>query len=108
MIKKILSNVSNKVKAIYLLWVLFNLFLFLSNTTQMDGNKFRKVISPIVSFPPVENYHTKVFFPLTSPDIFDMKYVAFYDITEFLFYVLSPIFIYVIIKLYTTKEKLNE
>lgn len=103
MIKKILSNVSNKVKAIYLLWILINLSLFFFNTNKIKSNfdNHRYHSSTVDGEVP----HSRVFFPFTSPDILDMKYVVFYDITEFIFYAILPIFIYVIIKLFTNKDK---
>lgn len=116
MIKKILLNVSNKVKAVYLLWILLNLFLLLFYAKEINLKDFsyREIYyynftlgmgysmeKPIIS-------HSEIFFPFTSLSILDMRFVAFYDITEFIFYTIFPFFIYVIIKLFTTKDKPNE
>jgi len=120
MIKKILSNASNKVKAIYLLWILINLCLLLFNSGKIYYYNLGYEEGEFVPY--IDLYdnavekldnkyvisHTKIFFPLTSPFLLDMKFVAFYDMTEFIFYTIFPIFIYVIIKLFTTKDKPNE
>lgn len=45
---------------------------------------------------------------LTSPSLLNMGLVVSYDITDFIFYSIAPIIIYVIIKLFTTKDKSNE
>jgi len=126
MIKKIFSNVSNKVKAVYLLWILVNLFLLLVNAKEITHYEFAKknnynlnenkeylkklieLRNNTVRSGNSEISHTKIFFPFTSLEPLNLNYIAFYDITEFIFYTLFPIFIYVIIKLFTTKEKLNE
>ena len=150
MIKKILLNVPNKVKAIYLLWILINLSLLFLNTKEIvyavDLSGESKTIAEGIerdnvlkkadrkyNLPETKNSivfsqfkydfsdfdyekkgdkwiipHTKVLFPFTSPYFLDMEFVAFYDITEFLFYSIIPIIIYIVIKLFTTKDKPNE
>ena len=116
MIKKILSNVSNKVKAIYSLWILFNLSLLLFNAKEINLKDFSYTEIYYYNFTVGMGYskgnpiisHLEIFFPFTSLSILDMRFVAFYDITEFIFYTIFPIFIYVIIKLFTTKYKPNE
>ena len=72
-----MKHPSNKAKSIYLFWVFVQAILWITNTNSFSWAK-------------------KEFFPFTSSiytgrDNFDLN---FYDITEFLFYTISPILIY--------------
>lgn len=81
---KILLNVPNKVKAVYLLWVIFNLYLFISDTRE-----YNTLLNEFFSFGL-------------------WKYIKNYGLKEFLFYSIAPVIIYIIYKLFTTKDKPNE
>jgi len=90
MIKKILLNVSNKVKAVYLLWVLINFYLFISN----------------IQISSYEDWYFNLSNQLNH--FYPSGRIKHYDITEFIFYSIAPVFLYIIYKLFTTKDKPNE
>lgn len=71
-ILKILKEVSNKLVAIYLIWFFINLMFLLLGSKHSSG--------------------TRYFFPFRG----DFRN---YDISEFIIYILLPVFIYVIFKL---------
>lgn len=83
----VLSNVSYKLKAIYLLWFLANLILLLMNNSIQDiffgGNNI---------FIPIEDYE-----------------LEYYDMSEFLAYTITPVIIYASVKLFFKKNnQINE
>ena len=84
--KKFHSAIPNRIKAIYLTWVGIHLTLFL-----LSGNFLLKQRS--------------AFFPFRahwSHNFFD---IDVYDIKEFIFYLIIPIIIYTIIKLWNQNDK---
>lgn len=100
-----MKKISNKGKAFYLAWVLVNLGLLLfSPPTQsvLLGNGRRVILY----------YPREFFYPFTKGDLtiqtvtFNFKSfdLQFYDITEFLFYTIAPIFIYFIIRLLNSSK----
>jgi hypothetical protein len=82
---------TNKATAIYLLWCLIHLFLFLSS-------------------PPNDCDKTAFFYPFTNGYLdfyggfvsFDLQ---FYDITEFMFYAIAPILIYYAVSFWNKAPK---
>jgi len=114
-IKNILRNTPNILKAIYLLWILINLYLLLSNFNRINagfyGEKFYSYFDHSYTYTigGLDFYYkSKVFFPFTSPYILDMKFVEFYDGTEFIFYLLAPIILYLIFRLIFSKRKISD
>ena len=80
-----LQPIPNKAKAIYLIWFSFNFILLL-----ISGNGLSKIRA---DFYPIKITRYKTYF-------FDQRT---YDYSEFLIYILAPIFIYSIIILWRKK-----
>ena len=80
-----LQPIPNKAKAIYLIWFSFNFILLL-----ISGNGLSKIRA---DFYPIKITRYKTYF-------FDQRT---YDYSEFLIYILAPIFIYSIILLWRKK-----
>ena len=94
---------NNKVTAIYLMWGLIHLGLWLSSPRTPHRNNIETGQEIIIYYP------TKFFYPFTKGfeargnyffENFDLQ---FYDFTEFAFYLIAPIFIYYIITLLRSK-----
>ncbi len=80
--KKFFTTIPNRHKAIYLIWVGVNIILLLTS-----GNVFK---------------HRDWFYPFGNRGVeFDIRD---YDYSEFLIYLLIPIIIYYVIKLWNKKD----
>ena len=88
--RKFFQSIPNKIKAIYLIWFLIHFILYL-----ISGNGFTHYNS--VFFPLKESYDGFFGYPSSYFDLSN------YDYSEFLVYILSPIFIYAIIYLWRKK-----
>lgn len=87
--KAFLNSISNKAKAIYLLWVLIHFLLWMFN-----GFIIHQYVKGLVFRWSNTNYYNK-FFPLSD--------IQYYDISEFLFYTIVPIVLTAIIYLFIKK-----
>tara|TARA_Y100000588_G_C13610362_1_gene650953 strand:+ start:34 stop:495 length:462 start_codon:yes stop_codon:yes gene_type:complete len=85
--KKIFSQVSDKVKGIYLLWVVLHGVLFM-----IAPSKF-------------SIYSTQYLYPFDTPYRDDRGSLVIYDITEFLFYLIVPVLLYMAYKLIKPEPK---
>jgi hypothetical protein len=78
------QSIPNKIKAIYLVWFLIHLILYLASINVL-----------------YHSFYERNFYPFLNNEItFD---IAAYDYSEFFIYLLSPIFIYAIIYLWKKK-----
>jgi hypothetical protein len=86
-LRKFFQSIPNKIKALYLVWLLIHFILFLISINE-------------------DPYYKRYFYPFKGryDNFFDLKS---YDYSEFLIYILSPIFIYAIIYLWKKSKKYN-
>jgi hypothetical protein len=89
----------NKVIAVYLAWFLVNLFLLLSSqpTITFDDGSYINAR---------EIYPTDCFYPFTKAyGHFNYCDLEFYDLTEFIFYLIAPILIYYAVSFWNKAPK---
>ena len=94
---------NNKTTAIYLMWSLLQITLFLAKPR----------IKPFQSYKPLYSFGEDLYFYPFTKGVWDNGYedtrtfnyfdLQFYDITELAFYLIAPIFIYYIITLLRSK-----
>jgi hypothetical protein len=83
--KKFLSSIPNKVKAIYLVWVGLQLFMYVASGNFLD-------------FSPGYNASHNIFpFSNEVKLRFDLSY---YDLSDFIFYLLTPVLLYYVFYLW--------
>ena len=78
-LKSTILSIPPKVKSIYLIWILLNIFIWFA----FGGSE----------------YGSEHFFPFTTSDL------EYYDIKEASFYIISPIIIFIAIKLWKSKSQ---
>ena len=89
-LRNFLKSITNKIKALYLLWFLIHFILFLVTLNDYGFTRYYNYKDDF--FPFTRDNSISYFFNLSS-----------YDYSEFLVYSLSPIFIYAIIYLWRKK-----
>lgn len=90
---------SNKAKAIYLIWGLIHLVLLLTYTEGSGRNNFYPFFNKRYIYTRGKEFiERELSFSKTE----------YYDITEFIFYMLAPILIYYIFALLKTKDEADK
>lgn len=94
--KQFFTTIPNRLKAVYLLWIFIHFVLFLLGSSF----EYREY------FYPIGRVATDKYYNLTR--IYD-KGIAFdldvYDYSEFLLYVVTPIVIYFVLRLWNKKDE---
>ncbi len=86
--KNFLASIPNRIKAIYIVWAFIHFILFFISGNFLSG-------------------HNRFFYPFSSPPLYNWKLTfnpESYDALEFIIYVVAPIIIYYVIKLWNKKD----
>ena len=96
--KNFLSSIPNRIKAIYIVWAFIHFILLLFSGNFFHYNKY---FFPIGS----NSFQSKRLYPTDAGYKHVIEFtLSKYDYTEFLIYILTPIVIYSIIKLWNKKD----